>query len=295
MAATPVPALESDSVPLVVWPCAQTSAQYQRAGRYLPASTQHPGKMLPELARRIVAAYSLPGDLVVDPMCGIGTTLIEGAALGRRCVGVELEARWAALADANLNHIMTGEQRPLAEVRLGDARHLPETLGERVGTVDLIVTSPPYACEAGRIDKSGWLAGGSICDADGLNYSTDRTNLGHARGHAYATAMAEVYGACFAALRPGGRLVTVTKNMRRHGQLLDLAATTRRLASDSGFDYLQHVVALLARIRDSGLAARPSFWQLTQTRKARAKGAPLHLVVHEDVLVFAKPQEVAHG
>jgi hypothetical protein len=44
-------------VPLAVWPCAQTSAQYQRAGRYLPASTSHPGKMLPELARRVVAEY----------------------------------------------------------------------------------------------------------------------------------------------------------------------------------------------------------------------------------------------
>jgi hypothetical protein len=32
--------------------------------------------------------------------------------------------------------------------------------------------------------------------------------------------------------------------------------------------------------------ARPSFWQLTQTRKARARGEPCHLVVHEDVLVF---------
>jgi len=49
--------------------------------------------MLPELARRIVTAYSAPDGLVIDPMCDIGTTLVEGAALGRRCVGVELEAR----------------------------------------------------------------------------------------------------------------------------------------------------------------------------------------------------------
>jgi hypothetical protein len=42
-------------------------------------------------------------------------------------------------------------------------------------------------------------------------------------------------------------------------------------------------------VRDGWLAARPSFWQLTQTRKARARGEPCHLVVHEDVLVFTKP------
>ena len=52
-------------LPLAVWPCAQTSSQYQRAGRYLPASTAHPAKMLPQLARRIVTEYSPPGGLVL--------------------------------------------------------------------------------------------------------------------------------------------------------------------------------------------------------------------------------------
>ena len=93
-------------VPLAVWPVAQASAQYQRAGRYHPASSAHPAKMLPELARRIVAEYSRPGDLVLDPMCGSGTTLVEAALLGRRAVGLELEERWAALARANVAHAL---------------------------------------------------------------------------------------------------------------------------------------------------------------------------------------------
>jgi len=60
-------------VPLAIWPVAQTTAQWERAGRYLPACTSHPGKMLPELARRIVTEYSKPGALVVDPLAGTGT------------------------------------------------------------------------------------------------------------------------------------------------------------------------------------------------------------------------------
>src|ERR1700680_4520729 len=90
-----------EAVPLAVWPCAQATAQRQRAGRYVPESTGHPGKMLPELARRILTAYSKPGDMVVDPMCGIGTTLVEGALLDRRCVGVELDEHWVTIARAN--------------------------------------------------------------------------------------------------------------------------------------------------------------------------------------------------
>ena len=83
--------------------------------------------------------------------------------------------------------------------------------------------------------------------------------------------------------------MTVTKNTRRAGHLNDLATATVQLAYQAGFAYLQHILALHAAVRHGGLVARPSFWQLTQTRKARARGEPAHLVVHEDVLVFTKP------
>jgi len=277
-------------LPLAVWRCANTSPQSQRAGRYLPASTAHPAKMTPELARRIVAEYSQPGELVADPMCGIGTTLVEAAALGRRAVGVELEPRWAELARANLTHALTTQQATLAELRVGDARLLPQVLADLAGTVDLVATSPPYACDVGMIDKPAWLAGRTLCRRDTLNYSPERANLGHARGDRYLAELARVYAGCFEVLRPGGLLVTVTKNLRRQGRVLDLAAVTVQLATQAGFAYLQHVVALLAAVREGRLHARPSFWQLTQTRKARARGEPAHLVVHEDVLVFSRPQ-----
>jgi DNA modification methylase len=279
-------------VPLAVWPCAQTSAQYQRAGRYLPESSRHPGKMLPELARRLVVEYCPPGGLVADPMCGIGTTLVEAAALGRRAVGVELEPRWAGLARANLDHALPANQAALAQVRIGDARRLPALLADLAGRVDLLVTSPPYACNAGVIDKPAWRAGQPLCPKDTLNYSRDPANLGRARGQSWRTGIAEVLAGCAHLLRPGGLLVTVTKNTRRAGRLNDLATATVQLADQTGFGYLQHIIALHAAVRDGRLVARPSFWQLTQTRKARARGEPAHLVVHEDVLVFTTPLRV---
>jgi DNA modification methylase len=286
------------TVPLAVWPVAQTTAQYQRAGRYLPGCTAHPGKMLPELARRIVTEYSSAGQVVVDPLAGIGTTVVEATLLDRRAVGVELENRWVTLAKENLDHMLPVGRRHLAEVRAGDARRLPEILGDLTGTVDLIVTSPPYGCDAGVIDKPAWLAGGRLCPAETLNYSSDRANLGHARGGAYEAAMAEIYAACHAVLRPGGRLVVVTKNTRRKGRTFDLAGLTVALASAAGFSYLGHVIALHAAIRDGDLVARPSYWQATQIRHARGRGEPAHLVAHEDVTSFIRvptPSEVAHA
>lgn len=76
--------------------------------------------------------------------------------------------------------------------------------------------------------------------------------------------------------------------MSRQGHVLDLAAATVALAEQTGFAYLQHVIALHAAVRDSRLVTRPSFWQLTAIRKARARGEPASLGVHEDILVFIK-------
>src|SRR5487761_1867539 len=276
-------------VPLALWPVAQVSPQYQRVGRYDSASAAHPGKMLPALASRIVAEYSAPGDCVLDPLAGIGTTLVEAALADRHAIGVELEARWAAVADANCDRLLDAEHRNLAQMIVGDARNLDALIGDAHGAVDLICTSPPYACDVGQIVVTHEIDGKRMLrEAAERNYSTDKANLGHARGPAYEEAIAEIYSACFAALRPGGLLVTVTKNTRRKGHTLDLAALTIALCERVGFSYVGHVVALHAAVRDSGLIGRPSFWQTTQVRKARSLGEPASVVVHEDVCCFAK-------
>src|SRR6266540_3316878 len=249
---TPPP--PSAPVPLAIWPCAQATAKTQRAGRYLPAASVHPAKMLPELARRIVAEYSPPGGLVVDPMCGIATTLVEG-----------------------------------------DARALATLLGEQAGTVDLVATSPPYGCDISTMDMAAYRQGGSSRVAGTRSYSADPANLGRARGQRYLAAMAEVYAACAEVLRPGGFLVTVTRNPRPQGRLFDLAAATVQLAQQAGLVYLQHVIALHAAIRDGRLVAPPSLRQRINTRNARARGVPVHLPVHEDVLVFQRMTGAAEG
>lgn len=51
--------------------------------------TGYPTEKNPELLRRIVAASSDPGDLVLDCFAGSGTTLAAACELGRRFVGVD--------------------------------------------------------------------------------------------------------------------------------------------------------------------------------------------------------------
>ena len=85
----------------------------------------------------------------------------------------------------------------------------------------------------------------------------------------------------------------VTKDMRAEGALRNLSGETITLCQDVGLLYWQRIIGLLAAIREGELVMRPSLWQILQTRRARARGERTHVVAHEDVLVFRKPDIAA--
>lgn len=81
------------------------------------------GKFPPQIARRLILDYSKPGELVLDPMCGGGTTLIEARLSGRRSVGI----------DVNPVSVLVSSvvSRQLEQRKLGAAVHaFLEELGE---------------------------------------------------------------------------------------------------------------------------------------------------------------------
>src|SRR4051794_1472050 len=108
-----------------VWVTGQRCGPSQRRGRYVPESTQHPARMLPSIAAHAITAYTRPGDLVLDPMCGIGTSLVEAVHLGRDVTGVEYEPRWADIAAANLRLAHEQGATGRGTVVRGDATTLP--------------------------------------------------------------------------------------------------------------------------------------------------------------------------
>ena len=145
--ALPLPEFDppTANLPLSVWPTAQQDSKAQRRGRYVPASMAHPGKMLPAIARHAIEHYTRPDDLVIDPMCGIGTTLVEAVHAGRDAVGVEYEQRWANLAARNIAHAADRGASGRATVVHGDARAIGRLLGGDLrGRAALVLTSPPY-------------------------------------------------------------------------------------------------------------------------------------------------------
>lgn len=61
-------------------------------------SPKHPAQMPSKLARDLIISWSNPGDLVIDPMCGSGTTGIEALKLKRNAWLNDASAEYVALA-----------------------------------------------------------------------------------------------------------------------------------------------------------------------------------------------------
>jgi site-specific DNA-methyltransferase (adenine-specific) len=63
---------------------------------------KHPCQMPQALLERIVRVASNPGDIVLDPFAGSGTTLAAAKKLGRNYCGIELSAAYAAEIEKRL-------------------------------------------------------------------------------------------------------------------------------------------------------------------------------------------------
>jgi site-specific DNA-methyltransferase (adenine-specific) len=57
--------------------------------------TAHPCQMPEALLERVIRSTSNPGDLVLDPFAGSGTTLVAAKRLGRKYLGIELSPDYA--------------------------------------------------------------------------------------------------------------------------------------------------------------------------------------------------------
>jgi len=84
----------------------------------------HPCQMPLALLERIVRVSSNPGDLVLDPFAGSGTTLAAAKKLGRDYIGIELSENYADLIRDRLSRVVLDEdlkvRRPKRPTSVGD-------------------------------------------------------------------------------------------------------------------------------------------------------------------------------
>jgi excisionase family DNA binding protein len=97
-----------------------------------------------KLAERLIKMYSAQGDTVFDPFLGIGSTIIAAQGLNRHGVGIELNPKFANIAQLWLNDVQDlFANNNHYKVINDDCRNMLNHI--RKDKIQLTVTSPPYA------------------------------------------------------------------------------------------------------------------------------------------------------
>jgi site-specific DNA-methyltransferase (adenine-specific) len=78
-------------------------------GTFKERAGWHGCQMPEQLLGRIIRACSRPGEVVLDPFAGSGTTLVVAKKLGRRYLGFELSPDYAAQVRARLDAATVGQ------------------------------------------------------------------------------------------------------------------------------------------------------------------------------------------
>ncbi len=96
--------------------------------------TEHPAQFPVELVERLVLALTQPGDWVLDPFVGSGTTLIAALMHGRRAIGAEIVPEYVEIARRRLRLGEQGQlrvrpmERPIYDPAHPQSRIPPKTV-----------------------------------------------------------------------------------------------------------------------------------------------------------------------
>lgn len=226
----------------------------------------HPATFPTEIPKRLTKLFSFWGETVLDPFGGVGSTAIAALREGRRAICIDQNPEFVEEMRARVKK----ERLDLSafEAREGDSRDLSSI---KDGSVDLIVTSPPY-----------W---------DKANYGGRDTDIGTAGSYVdFLDELREVFKECYRVLKPGRKLCVVTANVN---QMTDHGLLTFPISTDIG-----------VMLRDIGLVMiNEIIWSKDGTggRWGSANGQRpifgsypyppnfLFKNVHEYIIVFAKP------
>jgi len=184
----------------------------------------HPAKFPETLAQDFVEFFTKKGETVLDPMAGTGSTLIAALRSGRNSYGVELNPRYAVVAE----NLLRAERSALGEAAAGLVSHLicgdaSEIAGEHIGRVDYVLTSPPYWDMLHAKGAGTQRARRDSPDLD-VVYSDDPRDLGNIHDYErFLEHLVSIYDRLRPVLRDRAYLTIIVKNVKKGGRIYPLA------------------------------------------------------------------------
>lgn len=233
---------------------------FPNRGKWAVHDSSYRGNWAPEVPRNLILRHTSPGDLVLDPFLGGGTTAIEAVLLGRDFIGLDVNLAALQIARRKIQRLKSRLRRerpldgtlPVARLLRGDARQMKQIPSE---AIDLVCAHPPYLniVEYTRTDPADLS---TITDPD-----------------RYVREMRKVAIEVYRCLKPDGILAILLGDVRRNGKTIPLGLRTLHALLDI-FD-LEEIV-----IKTQHNASTTYFY--------KGKGHSFLTIAHEYLFIMRK-------
>jgi DNA modification methylase len=100
--------------------------------------SQHGGQKPPDLCADLIKIFTKAGQTVLDPLAGVGGTLLGASITGRKAIGIELNKKWAEI----YKEVCRLEGLVEHPIIVGDANDKLEEIEKE--SIDFILTDVPY-------------------------------------------------------------------------------------------------------------------------------------------------------
>ena len=199
-----------------------------------PEVLPHPAKFPETLAQEFIEFFTKRGQTVLDPMVGVGSTLVACLRSGRNGIGIELNPTYAQIAReavaAELAALGRREGNCRAQVITADAASAPQLIHEKI---DYVLTSPPY-WDMLRMRGAETQSRRRTTAGYDVYYSDDPRDLGNVADYDhFLQRLCAIYVGLRPMLKPRAYLTIIVKNIKKGGRIYPLAWDLARELSNT--------------------------------------------------------------
>jgi len=228
---------------------------FPKRGDWATHNPEYRGNFAPQIPRNIIEFFSKPGDLIIDPMCGSGTTLVEAKLLHRNAIGFDINPETVKIAKKNLKFEYNSETEQ--KVKKGNARKIKSIKNK---SVDLIITHPPYL---------------NIVKYSEGKIEGDLSNTGNVEK--FCNEIELVANEMFRILKPDKYCAILMGDTRRGCHFVPLAYRVMDRFLKAGFVLKEDIIKAQHNCKMT------NYW------KWRSKHMGFYMIMHEHLFIFRKP------
>ncbi|MBT3322506.1 MAG: site-specific DNA-methyltransferase [Anaerolineae bacterium] len=187
---------------------------------------RHPAKYPETLVQEFIEFFTKEGATVLDPMAGTGSTLVAALRSGRHSYGIELNPKYAKIAE----EVLIEEKANLAEASSGPSLTAKIINGDSANAssfdipeIDYLITSPPYW---DMLHAKGAKTQKTRREEEELDvvYSDNPDDVGNIHDYeVFLEKLVGIYAGLDSLLKNKAYLTIIVKNVKKKGKIYPLA------------------------------------------------------------------------